>query len=440
MSKETVASKEIVASKETAGSKETVGLHRKLEKEETVVGDRRKIKKDVPLEIAGPRRDKKKIEVEKAKEKDLEIKIAAPHNAIEVAERKKRRRRSEESSWRGFFTLVVATVVMVLVTLAAFFLLERYQPAGDPLLAEEPFSAGFPGWTEKGDVTLDPDQPGKVTLRNDDPESRSFLRRNIELPSGYTLAFLKATVSTETVIAGDDLWQRARIYFVRLDEDDKPDWNYPHNLFRLRGTNPTETISQVFPVPSSVNQAVLSLEMNNATGEMTISDLELYPVEEQPGFRRVAIALMIAWAILGLFAASAIFNSIRSSHVRLALGGMIGIFALGLFMPAPVRDALITMLHIPSGGEGGIEPDMIGHGVVFAIMAFLVRLGRPDDPIWLHLGSWTLIAIASETLQLFTFDREPSLVDFLVDGIGFALGLTLAIFLPRFYKQSALEA
>jgi hypothetical protein len=180
--------------------------------------------------------------------------------------------------------------------------------------------------------------------------------------------------------------------------------------------------------------------MNNATGEMTISDLELYPVEEQPGFRRVAIALMIAWAILGLFAASAIFKSIRASHVRLALGGMTGIFALGLFMPAPVRDALITTLHIPSGGEGGIEPDMIGHGVVFAIMAFLVRIGRPDDPIWLHLGCWTLIAIASETLQLFTFDREPSLVDFLVDGIGFALGLTLAIFLPRFYKKPAFGA
>ncbi|MGI9494007.1 MAG: hypothetical protein ACR2QF_16560 [Geminicoccaceae bacterium] len=428
-------------SEQKIGSDETVGLHRKLKKEETVVGDRRTIRKDVALEIAGPRRDQKKIETEKANEKDLEIQIAAPHDAIEVTERKKRRRRSRETSWRGFFTLVIATLLLVLVTLSVFFLLERYQPAGDSLLAEEPFSVGFPGWTKKGDVTLDPDEPGKVILGNDDPENRSFLKRTVDLPSGYTLAFLKATVSTEKVVAGDDLWQRARIYFVQLDEEGKADWHQPHNLFRLRGTKSTRTISQVFPVPPSVNQALFSLEVNNATGQMTISDLELYPVEELPIFRKIAITLMVAWAILGVFAATAIFRNIPSSNVRLAFGVMLGVLAFGLFMPVPVRDALIATLHLPTSGEGGvIELDVIGHGIVFAIMAFLVRIGRPHDPIWLHLGCWALIAVASETLQLFTFDRKPSIVDFLGDGIGFALGLTLAVILPRFISKSALRA
>ncbi len=419
-------------------SEETVGLHRKLKKEETVVGGRRTLKKDVDLEIIGARRDSKKIKEEKAKEKDIEIQIAAPHKAFDAPEPRKLRRRSVKSSWSGFLTLIAATLILTAVTLAAFFLLERYQPAGDQLLAEEPFSTGFPGWTKKGDVTFD--DPGKVTLTNDDPEGRSFIKRTIDLPDGYTLAFLTATVSTESVAAGDDLWQRARIYFAQLDQDGKPDWTQPHNLFRLRGTKSVRTVSQVFPIPSSINQAVLSLEMNNATGQMTISDLKLYPVEEKPDFRRIAIFLMVAWAILCLFAAIAVFKSIPSSKVRLALGGMLGIFAFGLFMPAPVRDALIAALHIPSGGEEGIEPDMIGHGIVFAIMAFLVRIGRPEDPIWLHLGCWTLIAIASETLQLFTFDRQPSLIDFLVDGVGVLLGLTLAVYLPRLYSRSVLKA
>jgi len=425
-------------SEKTAESDDIVGLHRKLKKEETVVGGRRQLKKENDLEVIGARRDAKKIKKEKAKEKDIEIQIAAPHKAFEAPERKKLRRRSVKSSQRGFLTLITATVILTTLTLAAFFLLERYQPTGEAMLAEEPFSSGFPAWTKKGDVTLD--DPGKVTLTNDDPESRSFLKRTIDLPDGYTLALLKATVSTEKVAAGKNLWQRARIYFAQLDQDGNADWTQPHNLFRLRGTKSTRTVSQVFPIPSSISQAALGLEMNNATGQMTISDLKLYPVEEQPGFRRIAIFLMVTWAILGLFAAITVFKSIPSSKVRLALGGMLGIFALGLFMPAPVRDALIAALHIPSGGEEGIEPDMIGHGIVFAIMAFLVRIGRPDDPIWLHLGCWTLIAIASETLQLFTFDRQPSLIDFLVDGVGFLFGLTLAIYLPRLYSRSALKA
>lgn len=397
--------------------------------EQTVIGDRRNIKKTVDLEIVGPRRDATKTR--RAPDESIELQIAAPHKPADGPERKRRRRSAKKSNWRSFILLVAATLVMIAVTLVAFFSLERYQPVGETLLVDPPFSVGFQGWTQKGPVTLDPIEPGNVTLQNDDPDGRTYLKRTIDLPPGFTLALLKTTVSTERVVAGSDLWQRARIYLVQLDEAGNADWTQPHNLFRLRGTKSTRTISQVFPIPSSVKQASLSLEMNNATGRMTISDLKLYPVEEQPGFRQLALGLMAAWTILLLFAATAVFKSIPSTRVRLALGGMLGIFAVGLFIPAPIRDALIDGLRIPSGGEDGIEPDMIGHGIVFAIMAFLVRMGRPNDPIWLHLGCWILIAIASETLQLFTFDRQPSISDFVVDGIGFVLGLTLAVFLPR---------
>jgi hypothetical protein len=126
-----------------------------------------------------------------------------------------------------------------------------------------------------------------------------------------------------------------------------------------------------------------------------------------------------------------------SIRVRFALAGMFGVFAIGLFIPAPIRDRLIDSLHMAGAGEGGIEADMIGHGIVFAIMAFLVRVGRPQDPIWLHLGCWILIAVASEVLQLFTHDRSTSAIDFAVDAFGFVLGLTIAVFLPRLIPDRA---
>ncbi len=393
----------------------------------TTVGSRRDIKKPVEMEIVGPRRGAAK-EKKKAPSGDIELSIAAPRKPLAGPERKERRRRSAKTSRRGPVFVVIAALVMIAVTLVAFFALQRYQPVGDALLVDPIFSTGFEGWTRQGKVTFDPGRPSAVLLENDDPDSRTFLRRSIDLPEGPTLAYLEATVSTERVVAGDDIWQRARIYLARLNEVGEADWTQPHNLFRLRGTQAPETISQVFPMPADIKEASFSLEMNNATGRMTISDLRLYAVEELQGFRQIELGLMAAWAVLLVVAGGMVFKNIPSTKVRLALGCMIVIFAVGLFMPALSRDALIDRLGIPAGGEGGIEPDMIGHGIVFMIMAFLVRIGRPGDPVWLHLGCWTLIAVASEVLQLFTFDREPSIGDFLVDGLGFVLGLAIAIF------------
>lgn len=400
--------------------------------DDAVIGSRRDIKKNADMEIVGARRDAKKRP--KAPIDIIEFDKATLRQREDKPQHKRRRRSvTAKRNSPGFYLLVIATLTMITATLAAFFTLERYQPVGEALLVDPPFSAGSDGWIEKGQVTFDQGPDGAVTLRNDDPESRTYLKRTINLPEGQTLAYLKAVVSTERVVAGSDLWQRARIYLAQLDETGEPDWSKSHNLFRLRGTKSQRTVSQVFPIPSSVKQAALSLEMNNATGLMTIHDLKLYPVEEQEDFRLVAFSLMAVWAVLVLAAGIMIFKNIPSTKVRLAFGGMLGLFVVGLFMPASVRDGLIAWLHFPTGGEGGIEPDMIGHGVVFMIMAFLMRIGRPEDPIWLHLGCWSLIAIASEVLQLFTFDRQPSIGDFLVDGAGVVLGLTIAAFLPRVF-------
>ncbi len=405
--------------------------------DETVVGDRRNVKKHDDLEVIGPKRDAAKVW--QVKRDDIALDIAAPRRSASGSETKSARRRSVPSKGRGFSLLVIAALILIAATLSAFFLLERYQPVGAVLLADPPFSEGFDGWKQQGSVTFDPSEPGAVTLLNDNPESRTFLKRTIELPPWPVSAFLEATVSTVGVVAGEKIWQRARIYLAQLDEAGETDWTKPHNLFRLRGTKSTRTISQVFPMPASISQASLALELNNAAGRMVVSDLKLYPVEEQQLFRQVSTVLMAGWGVLVVIAAIMIFGNIPSTMIRLALGSVVGLFLVGLFMPISIHDALIDAFRVPSGGEGGIELDVVGHGAFFAIMAFLVRLGRPADAIWLHLGCWVLVAVASEVLQLFTFDREPSVADLLADGAGFVLGLTLAQFLPRVFSGLALS-
>lgn len=341
------------------------------------------------------------------------------------------------SGVRRHWLLVAATLILIALTLAAFNSLERYQPTGEVLLPDPPFSTGFDGWAQNGQVTFEQDGPGQVMFENDDPKNQTSIRRTIDLPPGQTLALLEAIVSIEDVIAGEKMWQRARIFLAQLDQQGKPIWKEPHNLFTYEGTRPSETISKIFPIPSSIEQVWLSLELNDATGRMVISDLKLDPVEETPIFRHVSMALMVAWAVLVVFVAFKLFKSVTSIIARLALGVIFALFVVGLFIPAPLRNALIEALPFPSAGGTGIEPDMVGHGIVFAIMAFLVRVGQPGSSFQFHFGCWVLIAIVSEVLQLFTVDREPSALDFAVDVVGIVLGLTLAQFLRGSDQGSA---
>jgi VanZ family protein len=72
------------------------------------------------------------------------------------------------------------------------------------------------------------------------------------------------------------------------------------------------------------------------------------------------------------------------------------------------------------------DPDAFGHALVFGLLALLVRVGRPRDPLLLHLSCWLLLAAVTEVLQLFTPDRDPEAGDWLMDALGTTAGLLLA--------------
>ena len=301
----------------------------------------------------------------------------------------------------------------------------RYDLIGDPLIDDPAFDGGLAEWRQEGLISPDSDDPARVVLESIDAASRTYLVRDVDLPPGDTLLILEARVQGEDVVPGPEIWDSARIYLAQLGADGEPDWKEDHNLFDLNGTTGIRNYRQAFDMPEEVTTARLGIELKNATGTLTVSHLELTVVEYKTSFMIAIGTLLAAWSAVVLYTAFRTFSGIESQKIRLWLGGLCALSVIGLMLPGGTHDTsadgIAAWLGITDVGV-----DTLGHGIIFTALAFLVRLGRPADPLWLQAGVWCLIAIGSEVLQLFTVGRDPSLDDLWVDGIGILLGLALA--------------
>jgi len=339
--------------------------------------------------------------------------------------RRARRRKLRAGTLRAIALVVMAAVLLALATLLTFAYLPRYQEDGRPILDNADFRDGFRGWQIEGLVTLDESELGHAVLQNRDPAQAVYLRRSIGLPAGRSYLRLGADIATSRVTRGAEPWQTARVYLVQQTGEGEQLWNQANELISLIGTTSRQHYETVFEVPGTIPDAALGIELAYATGRMEIADLELALVDERPTFRLAATLLICAWSLLGLWVSSNLYHSIRDRTVRAWLLATLGVLGFGLFMPSVLRQRLIDVL----AGGFGLElpdPDAFGHALVFGLLAFLVRNGRPRDPFLLHLACWLLVGAVSEILQLFTPDRDAQAGDWLMDALGISAGLLLA--------------
>ncbi|MGI9507761.1 MAG: VanZ family protein [Geminicoccaceae bacterium] len=439
---------------------EQIGKKRKIAKSEDelelgrFVGDSRrksapdKAKPEDPVlksEVVGPKRRRADVTspMPKPNKDGAELLQIAEPLVVEdepTTKRPRAKRRSRPidadkgQDWGRLGVFALLSILLVALTAATFLLLPRHDVVGDPLIAEPGFEPGLTDWQRAGLVTQDSDDPGRVVLESIDPGARTHLIRDIVLPPGKTMMILRAQVQGHDVVPGPKPWDTARIYLVQIDANGEPDWSDDHNLFTLSGTTDVRNYRRVFSIPDGVEKARLAIEMKKATGRFTVNGLELTVVEYRMTFLIAVGFLLAAWSILVLYIGSKTFSGIESKRIKHALGVVCALSLIALMLPGGLHRAGAVSLSAWLGiGEIGI--DAIGHAIMFTVLALLVRLGRPSDPLWLHVGVWLLIAIASEFLQLFTIGRDPSLDDLWVDGFGILLGLTLAEIMGRMQRS-----
>ncbi len=354
--------------------------------------------------------------------------------------RARRRRRSlDQRALRAVAFAVLAASGLALLTILTFAYLPRYEPAGRSILDNADFREGFRGWEAEGLATLDEAELGHAILQNHNRERTAYLHRRVALPPGPNNLRLSAEIATSGVERGNEPWEAARVYLVQQAPDGTLLWDRPYRLASLIGTSPRQHFVAVFQIPAAIRDVVLGIELPHTTGRMEIANLALALVNEQPLFRLAAALLVAGWSLLAFWVAVGLYRGMRSPTVRAWLLGTFAFLAPGLLMPAPLRAQLIDRLASGFGIDLA-DPDAFGHAVLFALLALLVRAGRPRDPLLLHLSCWLLLGAVCEVLQLFTPDRDPLVGDWLMAALGAALGLgaaELGLWLQRRFGPAA---
>ncbi len=351
----------------------------------------------------------------------------ATADASPYQRRSTRRRRAtlDGDALRALTIGVGAAVLLALLTIVTFGYMPRYQPDGRPVLDNADFREGFQGWQIDGLVTLDEAELGHAILQNLDRTREVYIRRTIPLPDGPTSLRLRADVATSRVEHGPEPWQTARIYLVPETADGTRLWNQPHQLVNLVGTTPRQHFETIFDVSGTVPAVMLGIELPFTTGRMEIAHLGVSIVDERTPFRLAAALLVCGWSLLAFRVTSGVYRSIHIPLVRHWLLGTLAVLVIGLFIPALLRQQLIDRLATGFGWRLP-DPDAFGHAVVFGLLALLVRIGRPRDPLLVHCSCWLLVGAVAEVLQLLTPDRAPAAGDWLIAAIGSTLGLGLA--------------
>jgi hypothetical protein len=263
---------------------------------------------------------------------------------------------------------------------------------------------------------------------------------------------LAAEVDTHNVSQGKLSWQSARLSLVGIDKNVEKMWSHPHMIKLPARSKGWQRVSQVFFIPPDAVELIVGLEIMESTGTVSVRKLILAPASENSWFPIVANSLLILWGVVFLWLVKELRQLFSSKIIQGSFLIVSGFIAIGCMIPGKTRDLILDQVQETIGNLEmvlaesfiwsyvplefqtylSISPDKVGHFVLFAILAFLFRIGRPQDRFASQCFNLMLFAACTEVLQFFISDRQPGVIDWAIDVGGLFLGFLFAeLFRPR---------
>ena len=346
----------------------------------------------------------------------------------------------------------IVIFLLIIATLFLFTLAPRYQIDSRNLLNNSNFSEGFKNWMESSDCGKLAQNLGEVLLENEDTPCTVFLRQHLSIPQSATQLMLAAEVNTHNVSQGKLSWQSARLSLVGIDKNAEKMWSHPHMIKLPARSKGWQRVSQVFSIPPDAVELIVGLEIMETTGTVSVRKLTLAPTTENSWFSIAANSMLILWGAAFLWLGKDFRQLFRSKTIQGSFLIVSGFIAIGCMIPGKTRDLILDHAQETIGNFEmflaesfiwpyvplefqtylSISPDKVGHFVLFATLAFLFRIGRPQDHFASQCINLMLFAACTEALQFFISDRQPGVIDWSIDVGGLFLGFLFAeIFRPR---------
>jgi VanZ family protein len=189
----------------------------------------------------------------------------------------------------------------------------------------------------------------------------------------------------------------------------------------------------VLPDPSQPLRLILNLPSSAAS--LVIHRLTIDGLADRPWIEILRWCVLAGWLILIVTVGERLTRPMDAAS-RTRLWWTLAVLVAGLLAPPEMIETIRTLLAeligpwSPDSSE--LEPNMLGHFVLFGLLAMVAFQGRADLGLLRMSGLLIGLAIATELMQHLVDGRQADWQDVVVDGAGIGVGVLLLHLAWRF--------
>lgn len=310
------------------------------------------------------------------------------------------------------------------------------------------------------------------------PQNRFSVERSLERVDGQSVTTITASPTERWLKLGlfpapedrlvafraqltarDIPWKRNAnpaviVFLVPRGRDGRLHWDSSERLAELRGGQPARAFAKQIYLEDGCDTISVIGQINLPEGVVDIIDMRADLLASTPFYESVRPLLIALWAALaGLVVVLCFCAATRPGFAIIAV--MVGaVLYGGTLMPKtfvrlgsdglkdvlaraerifPARETVPFVGERISVGEGKpvdrewpVPPEKLAHLSLCLALAYVARRGFLSHPRWLVFLTLLALVTPTEILQSLTEDRDPSLRDVGIDGIGLVAGFVVA--------------
>ncbi len=337
--------------------------------------------------------------------------------------------------------------VLALISILFANVFEPYRVVGPELLVNHDFRQELSGWEQSGPTGLVKyEHPQTVHILSNRPELFIGLSQKIENPERFKYLSLSGEVRTENVTSGNKGWNKARLIMSSHDQHGR--WlPAPHHVILLTGTNSWHPYGNVFEVHKDASEVRVTAQLPKATGSLWVKNMSVRQAVPRVSAKFFLISGIAIWSIFLLSLLLPYFRRARNGILQIAVCTVVVSLLAGTLLPSDINTQLrkesVNILHNvkhyslqetqPGSVQQRLKHDLpvrkilriqkIGHFSLFVLLSLLLAVAYPKVSKWQLLIDVTILAAATELMQIFIESRTPLLDDLLLDSSGALLGL-----------------